>query len=91
MRPTPSIRAAESSETKYTKNLSVQKSSLNNDSSLLFNTARLLLFSAACKKKSKPSAGMLPEKIKTLGRGELFKKCNLMTREIQAANYKQPN
>ena len=51
--------------------------SLNNDGSSLCNTARLPLFSAACKKKSRPWAGMLPEKIETPRRGESFKKCDL--------------
>ena len=41
------------------------------------------------KKKSRPWAGMLPERIETPRRGESFKKCDLVTREIRAA--KQPN
>ena len=43
------------------------------------------------KKKLRPWAGMLPEKIKTPGRGESFKNCDLVTHEIRATNYKQPN
>ena len=69
----------------------VLKNFLNNGDSSLCNTARLPLFSDARKKKSRPWAGILPEKIETPRRRESFKKCDLVTREIQATNYKQPN
>ena len=77
-------RAAESSETKYTENLST-KELLEQRRQVTLQYSRITAFSAVCKKKKKetrPWAGMLPEKIETPRRRESVKKCDLVTREI---------
>ena len=88
---TPSIRAAESSETKYIVNLSTKELlEQRRQFALQYNKITTFL-SCVRKKKSRPWAGMQPEKIETPGRGESFKNCDLVTREIRATNCKQPN
>ena len=87
------IRDAESSETKYTGNLSTKELPEQRRQFALQCSKITTFLSCVHKKKKKLRlwAGMLPEKIETPRGGEPFKKCDLVTCESRATIYKQPN